>query len=80
MSTKFLLNIKWHHVGFSWVVLSSKQMKYDIKENNHPAWLNKGPQYKTANILGLNSLITIIKLGGGWIMKLSKSCSKKSKL
>ena len=22
-------------------------MKYDIKENNHPYWLNKGPRYKT---------------------------------
>ena len=23
-------------------------MKYDIKENNHPDWLNKGPRYNTA--------------------------------
>ena len=23
-------------------------MKYDIKENNRPDWLNKGPQYNTA--------------------------------
>ena len=22
-------------------------MKYDIKENNHPDWLNKGPRYNT---------------------------------
>ena len=37
-------------------------MKYDIKENNHPDWLNKGPQYNTANMLVLNSFMTITKL------------------
>ena len=34
-----------------WVCLgyfSSKQTKYDIKENIHPDWLNKVPQYNTA--------------------------------
>ena len=62
MSTKFVLNTKLHHVGFSWIISSSKQIKYDIKENNHPDWLDKGPQYNTAKILGLNSFITIMKL------------------
>ena len=36
-------------------------MKYDIKENKHPDWLNKGPQYITAKILGLSSFITMMK-------------------
>ena len=48
MITKFVLNIKFHHVGLSWIISSSKQMKYDIKENNHPDWLNQGPRYNTA--------------------------------
>ena len=43
MSTKFVLNKKWHHVGLSWITSSSKKMKYYIKDNNHPDWLNKGP-------------------------------------
>ena len=34
-------------------------MKYDIKENNHTDWLNKGPRYNTAKMLGLNTLMTI---------------------
>ena len=37
-------------------------MKYDIKENNYYDWLNKGPRYNTAKMLGLNSFITIMKL------------------
>ena len=45
MITKFLLNTKLNYVGLSWIIYSSKQMKYDIKENNHPDWLNKVPQY-----------------------------------
>ena len=48
MSTKFVLNKKLHHVGLSWINSSRKQMKYDIKENNNPDWLNKGPRYNTA--------------------------------
>ena len=47
-SNNFVLNTKWHHVGLSWIIYSSKQMKYDIKEHNHYDWLNKGPRYNTA--------------------------------
>ena len=35
-------------MALSWIISSSKQMKYDIKENNHPIWLNRGTQYNTA--------------------------------
>ena len=48
MITKFVLNTVLHHVGLSWIIYSNKEMKYDIKENNHPDWLNKGPRYNTA--------------------------------
>ena len=61
MITKFVLNKKWSHVGLYWIISSSKRIKFDIKENNHPDWLNKGPQYNTAKMLGLNSFITIMK-------------------
>ena len=67
IGTNFLLNTKLHHVGLSWIISSRKQMKYDIKENNLPDWLNKGPRYNTSKMLGLNSFITI--------MKLDKNCS-----
>ena len=63
MSIKFVLNKKLHHVGLSWIISSRKQMKYDIKENNHPDWFNKGPQSNIAKMLGLNSFVTIMKLG-----------------
>ena len=49
------------HVGLSWIISSSKQMKYDIKENNHPDWLHKGPRYNTAKLFGLNYFITKMK-------------------
>ena len=62
MSTEFVLNKKLHHVGLSWIIYSRKQMKYDIKENNHPGWLNKGPRYNISKMLGLNFFITIVKL------------------
>ena len=62
VSTKFVLNKKWHHVGLSWIIYSSNKMKYDIKENNHFDWLNKGPQYNKSKILGLNFFITVMKL------------------
>ena len=63
-----MLNTKLHHVGLSWIIYSSKKIKYDIKENNHPDWLNKGPRYNTAKILVLNYFITIMKLkkNGSW--------------
>ena len=43
MIAKFVLNSVLYHVGFSWIISSNKQIKYDIEENNHPDWLNKGP-------------------------------------
>ena len=61
MSTNFVLNKKWHHVGLSWIISSRNQMKYDMKENNHPDWLDKGPWYNTDKILGLNSFIKMMK-------------------
>ena len=78
MSIGFVLNTKLHHVGLSWIISSIKKMKYDIKENNHPDWLNKDPRYNTAKMLGLNSFITMIKLEKKIrLMKLWKSYSKK---
>ena len=61
-SSKFVLNTKLHRLGLSWIISSSRQMKYDIKENNHTDWLNKGQRYNTAKMLGLNYFITIMKL------------------
>ena len=57
-----MLNTKWHHAGLSWIMSSSKKIQYDIKENNHPDWLNNGPRYNTAKILGFNSFIAIMRL------------------
>ena len=34
--TEFLLNKVLYHVGLSWIISSNKQIKYYIKENNHP--------------------------------------------
>ena len=48
MNTRFLLNTKFHHMGLSWIISSREPMRYDIKENNHPYWLNKSPEYNTA--------------------------------
>ena len=48
MITRFVLNTVLNHVGLSWIISSSKKIKYDIKENNHPDWLNKVPRYNTA--------------------------------
>ena len=55
-------------------------MKYDIKENNHTDWLNKGPRYNTAKMLGLNYFITIMKLDRKWLIKLWKICPNKYQL
>ena len=43
-----MVNTLLYHVGLSGINSSNSQMKYDIKENNHPDWLNKGPQYNTS--------------------------------
>ena len=57
-----MLNAKLHYVGLSWIISSSNQIKYYIKVNIHPDWVNKVPRYNTSKMLGLNSFITIIKL------------------
>ena len=75
-----MLNKKFVSCGFVLDNFSSKPMKYNIKENNHPDWLNKGPRYKTDKMLGLNSFITIMKLDKKWLMKLLTSCSNKYQL
>ena len=72
-----MLNKKLHHVGFTWTFSSRKQTKYDIKENNHPDWLNRYPQYNTAKSLGLNYFIIIMKLDKKWLMKLLKRLFKQ---
>ena len=72
MSTKSVLNTKWHHAGLSWIIYSSKQMKYDTKENSNPNWLNNVPRYYTAKILGLNSFITIMNF-----LKMAHEAMKK---
>ena len=41
--TKFVLNEFLHHVGMSWIISSNRDMKYEMNENNHQDWLNKGP-------------------------------------
>ena len=48
MITKFVLNAILHHVGMSWIISSNKEMKYEMDENIHQDWLNKGPWYNTS--------------------------------
>ena len=55
--TKFVLNAILHHVGMSWIMISNKEMKYDIDDNNHQDWLNKGPWYNTSICLKLHGSI-----------------------
>ena len=44
---KFLLNTMLHHVGMSWIISSNQEMEYEMDENNHQDWLNKGLWYNT---------------------------------
>ena len=53
MITKFVLNEISHHVG----MLFKKGMKYDIDENNHQYWFNKGTWYNTPVCLKLHGSI-----------------------
>ena len=48
MITKFVLNKILHHVGISWIICSNDEMLYEMEENNHPDWFNKGSWYNTA--------------------------------
>ena len=52
--TKFVLNSILHNVGMSWIIISNKEMKYDMDKNNHQDWLNKGPWYNTSICLKLH--------------------------
>ena len=54
MITKFVLNSILHHFGMSWIISSNKEMKYEIDENNHQYWLNKGPWYNISICLKLH--------------------------
>ena len=47
MIPKFVLNTELTYVGLSWIIFFLKKINYDIKENIHPDWLNKGPCYNT---------------------------------
>ena len=46
--TKFVMNAILHHVGMSWIIISNKEMKYEINKNNHQDWFNKCPWYNTS--------------------------------
>ena len=52
--TNLLLNTILHHFGMSWIIILSKEMKYDTDVNNHQDWLNKGPWYNTPIYLKLH--------------------------
>ena len=53
MVTKFVLNAILHHVGMLWIISSNKETKYEMVENNHQDWMNKGPWYNTSTCLKL---------------------------
>ena len=44
-----MLNVILHHVGMSWIISSNQEINYEIDENNHQDWLNKGPWYNKSN-------------------------------
>ena len=54
MISKFVLNTILHHVGISWIISSSNEIKYEMEKTNHPYWLNKGPWYNTATFSRLH--------------------------
>ena len=47
MITKFVWHTIFNHVGMSWKILSNNEMLYEIEENYHSCWFNKGPWYNT---------------------------------
>ena len=49
-----MLNLILYHVGMSWIISSNEEMKYEMDENNHQEWLNKGTWYNTAICLRLH--------------------------
>ena len=46
--TKFVLNAMLHHIGMSWIIISNREMEYELNETNHRDWFNKGPWYNTS--------------------------------
>ena len=44
---KFVINAILHHVGISWIISSSNEVKYEIDKNDHQYWLNRVPWYNT---------------------------------
>ena len=48
MVTKFVLNAILNHLVMSCIICSNNEMLYEIKENNHTNWFNKGPWYNTS--------------------------------
>ena len=48
MITKFVLNAISNHVVMSWIITFNEEMKFEIDENNHQYWFNKGPWYNTS--------------------------------
>ena len=57
MISKSVLNAILHHVGMSWIISTNKEMNYEIGENNHQDWLDKGPWYNTYICLKLHGSI-----------------------
>ena len=47
MITKCVLNAILHDVGMLWIIFSNNEMLYEVEENNHIDWFNKGPWYNT---------------------------------
>ena len=52
--TQFVLNTILHHVGISWIISSNQEMEYEMDENNHQDFLNKGPWYNISICLKLH--------------------------
>ena len=54
MIPKFVSNEIFHNGGMSWIISYNEEMKYEMDENNHQDWLNKGTWYNTAIYLRLH--------------------------
>ena len=46
--TKFVLNAMFHHVVMSWIIISNREMEYEMNKTNHQYWLSKGSWYDTS--------------------------------
>ena len=52
--TKFVLKAIFYYVGMSCIIISNKEMRYEMDKNNHQDWWNKFPCYNTSICLKLN--------------------------